>query len=73
MFGKILYIYHLACPASPDHFERSPVEILDTCFQGTKNVLDLALKSKAKVLIASTSGEYPAYLVSLRIPPPQEI
>jgi hypothetical protein len=50
-------IYHLACPASPDHFDQSPIEILETCFTGTKNMLDFAVKSNAKILIASTSGE----------------
>lgn len=51
-------IYHLACPASPDHFEESPIDILETCFQGTKNVLDLAVGCGARILIASTSGEF---------------
>jgi nucleoside-diphosphate-sugar epimerase len=55
-------IYHLACPASPDHFEVSPIEIMDTCFQGTKNAFDLALKHNARVLITSTSGGYSRYL-----------
>ncbi|KAH8646901.1 hypothetical protein BX600DRAFT_484751 [Xylariales sp. PMI_506] len=51
-------IYHLACPASPDQFEETPVEILETCFEGTKNIFDLAVRSKARVLIASTSEIY---------------
>jgi nucleoside-diphosphate-sugar epimerase len=50
-------IYHLASPASPDHFAVSPIEILETNFLGTKNVLNLAVIRKARVLLASTSGE----------------
>lgn len=49
-------IYHLACPASPDDFERAPIEILETCFLGTRNVLELATVRRARVLLASTSG-----------------
>ncbi|KAI1845671.1 hypothetical protein JX265_005361 [Neoarthrinium moseri] len=51
-------IYHLACPASPDHFEESPIEILETCFVGTKNMLDFAVGCGARILIASTSEIY---------------
>ncbi|KAH8647277.1 hypothetical protein BX600DRAFT_532778 [Xylariales sp. PMI_506] len=51
-------IYHLACPASPDQFDQSPIEILETCFTGTKNMLDLAVSSGARILIASTSEIY---------------
>ncbi|KAF4965247.1 hypothetical protein FSARC_6926 [Fusarium sarcochroum] len=51
-------IYHLACPASPDHFEKSPIDVLETCFQGTKNIMDLATGCGARVLIASTSEIY---------------
>lgn len=50
-------IYHLASPASPDHFDISPIEILETNFLGTKNVLNLAVIRKARVLLASTSGK----------------
>ncbi|KAI6781605.1 uncharacterized protein J7T54_005316 [Emericellopsis cladophorae] len=56
--GHVEQIYHLACPASPDRFEESPVEILETCFQGTKNIFDLGVKCGARVLIASTSETY---------------
>lgn len=51
-------IYHLASPASPDHFAVSPIEILETNFLGTKNVLNLAVIRKARVLLASTSEIY---------------
>lgn len=55
----VTQIYHLASPASPDEFEVSPIAILETNFLGTKNVLDLAVKRKARVLLASTSGLSP--------------
>ncbi|KAK6719594.1 hypothetical protein SNK03_002709 [Fusarium graminearum] len=48
-------IYHLACPASPVHFETQPIDILQTCFNGASNVLDYAVKQGARVLLASTS------------------
>ncbi|KAF4341559.1 UDP-glucuronic acid decarboxylase 1 [Fusarium beomiforme] len=51
-------IYHLACPASPVHFETQPIDILQTCFNGASNVLDYALKHNARVLLASTSEVY---------------
>jgi UDP-glucuronate decarboxylase len=55
---KLERIYHLACPASPDHFGERPIEILETCFQGTKNVLELALRHGARFLLTSTSEIY---------------
>jgi UDP-glucuronate decarboxylase len=51
-------IYHLACPASPVHYQRNPVRTIRTCVQGTLNVLDLARDVHARVLIASTSEVY---------------
>ncbi|KAI5456988.1 hypothetical protein BGZ63DRAFT_475252 [Mariannaea sp. PMI_226] len=51
-------IYHLACPASPVHFETNPIDILQTCFVGATNVLEYAVKHKARILLASTSEVY---------------
>jgi UDP-glucuronate decarboxylase len=51
-------IYHLACPASPIHYQRNPVRTIRTCVQGTLNILDLAREVRARVLIASTSEVY---------------
>ena len=53
--------YHLACPASPVRFAENPLKILDTCFGGTRQVLELAVKRKARVLLASTSGRSPNF------------
>lgn len=51
-------IYHLACPASPVHYQRNPVNTIKTAVLGTTNVLELAREVGAKVLIASTSEVY---------------
>jgi UDP-glucuronate decarboxylase len=51
-------IYHLACPASPIHYQRNPVRTIRTTVEGTLNILDLAREVKARVLIASTSEVY---------------
>ena len=51
-------LYHLACPASPVHYQRDPVRTIKTAFLGTLNALTNAERSGAKVLIASTSEIY---------------
>lgn len=51
-------IWNLACPASPRSYQRYPIKTLLTCSQGVKNILDLAVKNKAKFLHTSTSEVY---------------
>jgi UDP-glucuronate decarboxylase len=51
-------IYHLACPASPIHYQRNPVRTIRTAVHGTQNMLDMAREVKARILIASTSEVY---------------
>lgn len=51
-------IYNLACPASPVHYQYNPVETVKTNVLGSINMLDLAYKTKAKILQASTSEIY---------------
>jgi UDP-glucuronate decarboxylase len=51
-------IYHLACPASPVHYQRNPVRTIRTAVQGTLNMLDMAREVRARILIASTSEIY---------------
>jgi UDP-glucuronate decarboxylase len=51
-------VFHLACPASPIHYQRNPVRTIRTCVQGTLNMLDLAREVRARILIASTSEVY---------------
>jgi len=57
-WGFIDEIYHLACPASPVAYQKDPVKTMLTCIVGTKNVLDLAKATGAKVLLTSTSEVY---------------
>ncbi len=56
--SSIGQIYHLACPASPVYYQKDPLFTLDTCYLGTRNVLEFARKKSAGVLIASTSEIY---------------
>lgn len=51
-------IYHLACPASPVHYQRNPVRTIETAVLGTSNVLRCARDVGAKIFIASTSEIY---------------
>jgi UDP-glucuronate decarboxylase len=51
-------IYHLACPASPVHYQYNPVKTLKTNVMGTLNMLGLAKRVKARILLASTSEIY---------------
>lgn len=51
-----LEIYHLACPASPPHYQFNAVKTIKTSFMGTLNMLGLAKRTKARFLISSTSG-----------------
>ncbi len=51
-------IYHLACPASPVHYQFDPIKTAKTNFLGTLNMLELAKQWKARILLASTSEVY---------------
>ena len=51
-------IYHLACPASPVHYQHDPVRTGKTNVLGALNVLELAKKTGARVLLTSTSEIY---------------
>ena len=51
-------IYHLACPASPVHYQYNPIKTAKTSFIGTANMLGLAKRVKARLLMASTSEVY---------------
>lgn len=51
-------IYNLACPASPIHYQRDPVQTTKTCVHGSINMLGLAKRVNARVLQASTSEVY---------------
>jgi UDP-glucuronate decarboxylase len=51
-------IYHLASPASPIHYQKDPVKTVKTNVMGAINVLDIAKRTSARVLLASTSEVY---------------
>ena len=51
-------IWHLACPASPIHYQNNPIKTAKTSFLGTYNMLGLAKRVKARFLLASTSEIY---------------
>ncbi|KPQ39431.1 MAG: dTDP-glucose 4,6-dehydratase [Phormidium sp. OSCR] len=51
-------IYHLACPASPVHYQYNPVKTVKTSVLGTLHMLGLAKRINARLLLASTSEVY---------------
>jgi UDP-glucuronate decarboxylase len=51
-------IYHFACPASPIHYQYNPVKTIKTNVMGTLNMLGLAKRIRARILLASTSEVY---------------
>jgi len=56
--GKLDYILHFASPASPIDYLKIPIQTLKVSSLGTHNLLGLALKKKARILVASTSEVY---------------
>ena len=51
-------IYHLACPASPIHYQKFPVQTIKTSILGSINMLDLATRLQIPILFSSTSEVY---------------
>ena len=51
-------IFNLACPASPVHYQRDPVQTLKTSVHGAINMLGLAKRTKSRILQSSTSEVY---------------
>ena len=51
-------IFNLACPASPVHYQRDPVQTTKTSVHGAINMLGLAKRRRARILQASTSEVY---------------
>jgi UDP-glucuronate decarboxylase len=51
-------IYHLACPASPIHYQYNAIKTIKTNVMGTINMLGLAKRTKARIMLASTSEIY---------------
>ena len=57
-FAQVDWIFNLACPASPPHYQHDPVETVRTNVLGMINMLDLAKSTGARILQASTSEVY---------------
>jgi len=58
LYVEVDQIYNLACPASPIHYQRDPVQTTKTSVHGAINMLGLAKRLKARILQASTSEVY---------------
>ena len=58
LYIEVDEIYHLACPASPPHYMYNPIKTIKTASIGTLNMLGLAKRVNAKMLLASTSEVY---------------
>ena len=57
-FAEVDYIYNLACPASPPHYQYNAIKTIKTSVLGMINMLGLAKRCKARILQASTSEVY---------------
>jgi UDP-glucuronate decarboxylase len=69
LFVEVDGIFNLACPASPVHYQRFPVQTIKTSVIGAVNLLGLAKRTGARILQASTSEVYGDPLIS---PQPEE-
>jgi len=58
LYVEVDQIYNMACPASPIHYQRDPVQTTKTSVHGAINMLGLAKRTKATILQASTSEVY---------------
>ncbi len=58
LYAEVDAIYNLACPASPIHYQRDPVQTTKTCIIGAVNMLGIAKRLKIPILQASTSEVY---------------
>ena len=58
LYVEVDEIYHLACPASPIFYQRDPVQTTKTSVHGSINMLGLAKRTGAKILLSSTSEVY---------------
>jgi UDP-glucuronate decarboxylase len=58
LYVEVDQIFHLACPASPVHYQRDPVQTTKTAVHGSINMLGLAKRTGAMILLTSTSEVY---------------
>lgn len=59
-------IYNLASPASPIHYQKSPIKTFKTNVLGSMNLLNVAVENRAKILLASTSEVYGDPLIKVQ-------
>ncbi len=58
IFLEVDEIYHMACPAAPGHYQFNPIKTIKTSILGSTNMLGMAKRCGAKILLASTSEVY---------------
>lgn len=58
IFLEVDQVYHLACPASPPHYQYNPIKTIKTSTEGTLHMLGLAKRVDARILLTSTSEVY---------------
>ena len=58
LYLEVDQIYHLACPASPKKYQKEPIQTIKTIMLGTLNMLGLARRTGARILLTSTSEVY---------------
>ena len=58
LYVEVDQIFHLACPASPVHYQRDPVQTTKSAVHGSINMLGLAKRTGARILLTSTSEVY---------------
>lgn len=58
IYAEVDWIFNLACPASPIHYQRDPVRTIKTSIMGALNTLGLAKRNGSRILQASTSEVY---------------
>jgi UDP-glucuronate decarboxylase len=58
LYMEVDRIYHLACPASPVHYQHNAIKTVKTNVMGTINMLGLAKRTRSRILLASSSEIY---------------
>lgn len=58
IFLEVDQVYHMACPAAPGHYQYNPIKTIKTSVMGSINMLGMAKRCGAKILLASTSEVY---------------
>ena len=67
IYLEVDQIYHLACPASPKYYQQNPIKTVKTNVIGTLNMLGMANRLNAKILLTSTSEVYGDALISPQV------